>query len=215
MADDNHIGGPAGCEPGRRERKKNATREALRLAALQLVAAHGLEHVTVEAIAAAADVSERTFFNYFATKEEAVASPDPEFTARIVELVACRRDVSPLDALHEASAEWAASLAGRRDEWELRIRTVRAHPGLYLRFLAGFARTEAALAEALAERCGTDVDTDVWPRLLAASACAAMRVAVSRWSAGAGPLDRLVDESFAQLRAGFAGAPAPSQATSS
>lgn len=57
---------------GLREIKKARTRASLARAALQLVAEDGLQATTVEAIAARADVSPRTFFNYFDSKDEAV-----------------------------------------------------------------------------------------------------------------------------------------------
>ncbi|MFD2025589.1 TetR/AcrR family transcriptional regulator [Promicromonospora aerolata] len=60
------------AEQGLRERKKRARRAALIDAAQQLVAAHGLDAVTVEMISAEAGVSARTFFNYFETKDDAV-----------------------------------------------------------------------------------------------------------------------------------------------
>jgi AcrR family transcriptional regulator len=57
---------------GRRDRKKRQTRAAIEQAAVSLVAEAGLSQVTVEAIAERADVTTRTFFNYFADKEDAV-----------------------------------------------------------------------------------------------------------------------------------------------
>ncbi len=76
---------PAPPAPGSlRERKKQATRRSLRRIALQLVSDRGFAQVTVEDIAAAADVSPRTFFNYFPSKEAAVFGADPERTAELL-----------------------------------------------------------------------------------------------------------------------------------
>nr|WP_249667494.1 TetR/AcrR family transcriptional regulator [Cellulomonas fengjieae] len=62
---------------GLRERKKLARREALIDATHRLVAEHGLDAVTVEAICEEAGVSTRTFFNYFETKDDAVLGHTP------------------------------------------------------------------------------------------------------------------------------------------
>ena len=67
---------------GRRDRKKHATRQALRDAALQLVTERGFANVTVEDIAEAVDVATRTFFNYFPSKEAAVIGADPGRSSR-------------------------------------------------------------------------------------------------------------------------------------
>ena len=62
------------ADPGRRQRKKQATREALIETAMKLFAAKGYDHTAIHEITDAVDVSERTFFRYFASKEDLVLS---------------------------------------------------------------------------------------------------------------------------------------------
>ncbi|TMB71576.1 MAG: TetR family transcriptional regulator, partial [Chloroflexi bacterium] len=57
---------------GLRERKKQKTRESIQRAALRLFVKQGYEETTIEQIAAAAEISPSTFFNYFPTKEDVV-----------------------------------------------------------------------------------------------------------------------------------------------
>ncbi len=68
---------------GLRERKKVETRRHVREVALTLFVEHGYDTVSVEQIAAAADVSRTTFFNYFASKEAVITAPDPETLAQL------------------------------------------------------------------------------------------------------------------------------------
>src|SRR5579872_6233243 len=92
-----------------RERKKLATRRQLRAAALHLVAEHGLANVTVEDIAEAADVSPRTFFNYFPSKEAAlIGESDPERAGRLRDRIASEAPGEPaLSALRTVMGQYA------------------------------------------------------------------------------------------------------------
>ena len=75
-----------GLEPGLRERKKLQTRHAIHEAALQLVDEHGLEATTIDQICSVADVSSRTFFNYFPSKAAALLQlPDATIAPEVRE----------------------------------------------------------------------------------------------------------------------------------
>jgi len=194
---------------GLRERKKLATRQALHEAALRLVAERGLDDVSVEDIAARADVSPRTFFNYFPTKDDAVLGLDPDAVQRQVRELADRpADESPVEALRAVAMRQAEEMAGETDLWPLRLSVIDANPALIGRLVAVFGESERVLAEAIAQRCGTRVGRDVYPTLLAGVAGVAMRTSLHRWHAGyfTASLPDLVDEAWTVLASGL---PAP------
>ena len=194
---------------GLRQRKKVATRLRLHQAALQLVAAHGIERVSVDDIADSADVSPRTFFNYFSSKEEAIIGLDPDAADRLaVAFLQRPADESPVQALRAVLLEQAREMAQETEVWPLRLQVIGAHPALAGRLMADFGRSELALAAAVAERTGTRVDVDVYPTLLAAVQASVIRASLHRWQAGSftASLAALVDESWDVVVAGL---PAP------
>jgi AcrR family transcriptional regulator len=194
---------------GLRERKKLATRLALHQAALQLVAEHGLDRVSVDDIAARADVSPRTFFNYFSSKDDAVVGLDPTAPQQQAEAFAGRpAEESPVQALRSVAVAQAGVMAEERELWPLRLRVVEAHPALLARLAAGFNESDRVLAEAIARRTGTRADVDAYPQLLAHVAGAAMRSSLHRWLATGftASLPDLVAEAWDLLAAGL---PAP------
>lgn len=184
-----------------RERKKRDTHRALALAAQDLVQRHGLEQVTVDDIAESAGVSARTFFNYFACKEEAVVGVDDGVLADLADQVRRRpARETPADTLRAVllhEAEWDTKLA----HWRLRNELVRRHPALLPRHLAATVQVEAALAEAFADRSGVALAADPSPRIFVAAALAALRAALAWWedSDGAGSLPDVLDRALDQI----------------
>ena len=166
---------------GLRERKKEATRQALHEAAVRLAVEHGLEGLTVEAIADAADVSRRTFSNYFANKEEALLHSDQVRLRRLLDLVRERPpDEQPEQMLATAARELVAGDTSD-PRWIAQVRLLRRHPSLLARQVAQYADAERALADLVAERLPADPDRALRARLLAAGLLTTMRVAVQHW----------------------------------
>ena len=107
----------AGPRASLRERKKLATRRSLRRVALDLVAERGFTHVTVDDIAEAADVSTRTFFNYFPSKEAALFGADPGRVNALRERVAHHAPGEPvLDVLRLVMVSDAQQVADELSE---------------------------------------------------------------------------------------------------
>ncbi len=193
-----------------RARKKRETQQTLRLAALRLVDAHGLEHVTVEMIAEAAVVSPRTFFNYFPTKEAALLGPGSEEAAEVERFWASRPVTeSALETLRALVLDRTATFGEHTEEMDLRMRVLAANPELYGRFHAGFHEVERVLRVKIAARCGLDAERDLYPRLLAATGGAAFRSSMDLWRAGdRRTLAAIVGEAFDLYAAGLEAAPA-------
>ncbi|KOG09855.1 MULTISPECIES: TetR/AcrR family transcriptional regulator [Streptomyces] len=163
---------------GLRERKKQATRAALREAALRLAVERGPDQVRVEDIAEAAGVSPRTYNNYFASREQAIVSAvTADREARIAAAVAARPTGTRLaDAVTEAVVEQYA-YAGDRELRALLLITTRAT--LLDAFLDASADIEPPLTTVLAERLG-DTESPT-ARVLAAGVAAAVRIALEGW----------------------------------
>jgi AcrR family transcriptional regulator len=196
-------------ERGLRERKKADTRAALADATLRLAVERGWEHVTVEAIATAADVSYRTFFNHFSSKEEALLLPggvdQPRLSAR---LRAQPAGTGVLDAVRAAVREDLSALETDADGLRDRMTVIIGNPSLLPRLVEIGAADDREVALAIAERTGQDLEADLYPGLLAAVLSATVRVSLCRWhvQAGVTPLTTLVDEALDAVAAGL---PAP------
>lgn len=196
---------------GRRDRKKRETREALRSAAVRLTLQRGYDNVTIEAITEAADVSVRTFFNYFESKEDAVLGLEADPGSGFATALAARpAGESPMVALRAVFIDIAGDLAAKHVVWRERSELFRANPQLWPRMIASFAAFEDNLTAAVAERSGCNSETSVYPGVVAAAAAGAMRVALHQWKPTDDPeaLTQLLTSAFDVLVRGLV-PPAP------
>ncbi|WP_246221274.1 TetR/AcrR family transcriptional regulator [Phytoactinopolyspora mesophila] len=193
-------------EPGLRERKKAATRKALSEAAMELAMRHGVGNITAESIADAADVSPRTFHNYFSSKEEAIVAVVADNAGEMIEAFRARPPEEPVwDALENALVGLFETPDQTDDEQIARLVFIRENAPLMARELAALQEMMHELAGLVALRSGTDADADLYPNLQAQTACMCAMVAVDRWLAdprGASPAE-LTRQAFAQVRAGL------------
>lgn len=175
-----------------RERKKNETREKLIQAAVTLAVAHGAAKVRIEDIAAAANVSPRTFSNYFPSKEAAMLDVAFLLGTRIS------------DAITRVSPELSADAAVRaavvsefpevpRKDWLSQVILMYNDPDLALERRRIDGLIEIMAAKAIAQREGMDEKNDIYPRLAAATMIATVHVAIQHW------LSLKTDEGFRDM----------------
>jgi len=181
-------------KPGLRERKKAKTRLAISDIATNMFIERGFDQVTVMEVAAAADVSVATIFNYFETKEDLFF--DREGTV----IEALRRGITERKAgetissvLHrQALSAIDAGLPQLMAHGASFLRTIEGSSALRARMRLGFEKTEAALAETIAEETAA-VAGDPTPQI-----AAAMLVSIQRM---------LLESAFAAVLRGDAVAP--------
>jgi len=175
---------------GLRERKKQQTRDALIDAALNLFQEHGFAETTLDELCATVAVSKRTFFRYFAGKEDVVLAPSHElwsaFLREVESLPPSRRTVftslqeALLAALDKmAAAPWAERMAASR-------RLAEASASITAHNLSFCDRISDETRRAVATRLAL-TDSDLRPRLAQDLLVAAFQSAVAQWAKQSGP----------------------------
>ncbi|TGB13480.1 TetR family transcriptional regulator [Streptomyces palmae] len=174
-----------------RERKKLRTRNALARAALELFTRQGFEQTTVDEISEAVEVSQRTFFRYFAGKEDVAFATQQLVETHFLEALLTRpADEPPMAALRGAVAAAWDGLAQAMAEMvpiELHMRAyqmIESTPVLLAVHLRRSAELEERMAREIARREGLDVDADPRPRLAVAAFSGAIRVTGRLWGEG-------------------------------
>nr|WP_269328798.1 TetR/AcrR family transcriptional regulator [Kineosporia babensis] len=170
-----------------------------------MAAEHGIEHVTVEAISEAAGVSERTFFNYFATKDDAILGDPAEDIARICEQIrSAPAELTALQALYQALHGEVEEIRHHPELFTLRMAVLERTPSLFPRMMAGGESVIRDLTHAIAERVAVPCDHP-FPALLALTGACTLHSTMVRWHSAGGPGDpqMLLSEAFDLLRNGF------------
>ena len=165
---------------GRRERKRRQTRERIEQAAMTLFLQRGFEATTIENITEAADVSKRSFFDYFPSKEEVVFAWQDAFADRLMAAIAARpADESSVTVVEAAIT---ATVIAAVDEPGLALgELIHRTPALKARDQLKYAKLEQKLAEALLLRKGGDPLERPRMRVLAAIVIGALRVGAELW----------------------------------
>jgi AcrR family transcriptional regulator len=202
--------GPAGdeCQPhGLRARKKLATRQALGAAAMRLAIEHGLENVLVEDIAAAADVSPRTFNNYFASKYEAICALPVDRSYRIgQELRARPAGESLWDAVRHAVLAVYGAASAPDPQIIAGIRLVTSSPALRGEYLKALAAAQYELAAAITDRAGGSPAADTFfTRAFAGAVTSVVQAATERWLFADPPvaLGPVIEDALGELAEGM------------
>jgi len=199
------LSGYDGRVPGLRERKKQKTREEIVRVALALFRKRGFDGTTVADIADAAEISPRTFFAYFESKDAVVFHDSSEIMANLAERLDQReKGETTLDALRD----WIARLIEHRDVLSAperhRRELIRSTPALQLREQGNRAAFEQVLAAGIADDLSQPEDS-LQAHMAASAAVAALTAldAATPDQSDADEAMKLVDDGLAFIDAGL------------
>jgi AcrR family transcriptional regulator len=199
---------------GLRERKRAATRRAIEVAALETVAERGLEKTTVDEISHRADISPRTFFNYFSSKEIALVGEPIGFDENDAAVAEYIEGASGENALRGLGTFISRAVETNSEDFELqtmRRSVLKLYPELFQLRMAAMRNFEEQVTGVVARRLHADepsvpVDDEALvsrARLISLVAFGAIKHAWTCWAqldaeSGA-PLTARLRESFEQL----------------
>ena len=197
--------GAARRAAARRGRPPSTSRRELRLIALRLFAERGFDSTTIEQVAAAAGVSERTFFRYFTSKASVLWSDfETEVETIRAALGSVADDVPMMDAIRGAVVAANHYHADDVPEMRLRMHLIATVPALSFSAAEHYEAWERAIGEFAGRRLGRPAES-LYPLAVGRSVLAACRAAYDRWSARAdADLTVYLDAALSALDAGFA-----------
>ena len=171
-----------------RARNKQATREAISAAALRLALAQGPERlklVRVTDIASAAGIAPRTYNNYFSNREAAICAFQADQARRLGRALRSRPADEPLAVAITAAV---IDVFTNPEPDRAGLGMIMSTPELQGEALKAFTMAEEPLAEAIAERTGTDPRNDLSGHVMAAAIAGAVRIAGRHWLSTTKPI---------------------------
>lgn len=173
-------------EPDARARRRARFRSEAQDVATAAFLERGFDAVTMAEIAESLDVSERTLFRYFPSKESLLDPAHEDLVASLVDELAARpASESAFAAVRGSLRALGDELNSDREGWALRMSIVESSPQVQAHLLRRQSELEDAIAAVVAIRGGVTDPHDLRPRLFAATATCAFRVAVEEWIATA------------------------------
>ncbi len=175
----------------RRERKKSRTYAALAQAGAELFASRGFDETTTNDIAERADVSQRTLFRHFASKEAVLYGDTDEVIFALRDaLVSQPDDIPVLSVVHNAIASLAENFEQHHDQRLLQARLAASYPSVsaYSRATVQLA-WEREIIAAVADRLAVDPLVDPRPEIIAGATMSAVRIATRQWTVSQGTED--------------------------
>ncbi|AYG65089.1 MULTISPECIES: TetR family transcriptional regulator [unclassified Rhizobium] len=168
---------------GRRERKRRQTRERIESVALKLFLERGFDATTIEDITEAADVSKRSFFDYFPSKEDVVTAWQDSFSGELIHAVAAQPPDASLFEVVEAAIHAALRAATADPQRLALVALISDTPALRARDQLKYVKLERKLADALHARGRGGEEERFRLSILAAVVVTMLRVGGERWSA--------------------------------
>ena len=188
---------------GLREKRKRQLRRELSEQGLKLFTQKGFEETTIDEIVDPLAVSKRTFFRYFATKEDLVFAWYEELTGELVRAMEARPKA---EAPFESVCETLLSLLHYYDEnpkWALTMtRLAKATPALVGKSFEKRSIWERELAKVLGKRLPNTPTRELTARVTVAAALAAFTCGIDEWTDSRGKADvrACLDRAFSIVR---------------
>jgi AcrR family transcriptional regulator len=192
-------------QAGLRERKKVHTREALAQAALDLFARQGFDHTTIDEIADMCDISPRTFFRYFPSKEAVLYADADQRRDQLMQALAERpAGEAPLVSIRQVLLALVRGLENDRGRLLEKRRIFAETASLRSASLEHQQGWEDAILEAMRSRQTSSAGPSPFEiRLVTSLVLAALRVALSSWLEDGGDLMAIATSAFDRIAVGL------------